>query len=339
MPNDNVTGGARPTIYDVANRAGVSKSTVSRVIRGDSHVSDIARQAIEAAIAELGYVPSQAARTLRAAREPTVGILTRNIDAPAYAKLNHQLHMRLRDAGYYLVHEAIAGRHPINETELLDNLLSLKVEYLLVATGSFPSAQLRRYARQVPLIVIGRPEPDPAMHNIAYDQKLHGKMTAEYLYELGHRTIAVQTVDERFSLGSYVRTKEISRRARELGMTVHCSNVSGKVDYDDVINRVIRGYGVTAIACLYDRYLLKMWRRLEAYGISVGNEVSLIGSDGLLDGADILGISTIRLPVELLADRTVQIIDLLREDPQIPPVRELIPGWLLHGNTAQAPPQ
>lgn len=333
--NDS-TSARRPTIYDVAQYAGLSKSTVSRALRGGSNVSPASQDAIRHAIDALGFIPTQAARTLRTSPKATIGLLTRNIDAPSYAKLNYFLQQRLLSHGMHLVQEGVVGRHPANETALLDNLVGLQVQGVLVATGTIPSDKLLKYAQQVPLVVVGRPEPNPNLHNIAYDQHLHGRLIAQRLHELGHHNVVVQVVPQEYSIGSYARVKAMLQRADELGMSIHTYDVSQPVDYNDLINRTLRGTRATAMSCLYDRYLLTAWRQLTIRGIRVPEDMSLVGTDGVVDGVDLLGLSTIRLPVEFLAERAADLIVELSANPDRPLVRELIPGWLLPGRTAVA---
>lgn len=334
-------GAKQPTIVDVARRAGVSKSTVSRVLREDAHVSAKAHNAVNQAMEELNYIPTAAARTLRSQPGKNIGLLTRNIATPSYSKLSYLLQKRLGERGYHLVHEGVVGSHPAKELELLDSLASLKVRGIMVASGTISSEGLKRYARRLPLLVVGRPEPDPALHNIAYDHDLHGQLVAEHFHKLGHRKLVVQVVARRESMGSYVRSLATVKRAQELGMWVETVQVKKTVDFDDLVYRLVRGEGITGIACLYDRWMLKTWRALQERGLSVPEDVSLCGSDGLLDGVDLLGLTTVRLPVEQVAERSAQLLTDLVENPESvspdgKPVREFIPGWILPGRTVRA---
>lgn len=329
------------TIVDVASRAGVSKSTVSRVLRGDVRVSPKAQKAVSQAIEDLHYIPTAAARALRSQPSNNVGLLTRNISTPAYSQLSYLLQRRMGERGYHLIHEGVVNEAPLQEPELLDSLAALKVRGILVASGVISSEDLKKYAERLPLVVVGRPEPDLSLHNVAYDQELHGRLVAEHFYNMGHRRIVVQVVLPTNSVGSYVRSQSTLKWARELGMTVFTVDVSQRVDFDDFIYRVVRGESVTGISCVYDRWMLKTWRELRARGMSVPDDISLFGSDGLLDGVDLFGLSTVRLPVEQVADRAAQVMtDLIERPEEISPggkpVRELIPGWILPGKTVRA---
>ena len=95
-------GKRRPTIYDVATRAGVSKSLVSLVLQGSPRVGEASRHAVRTAIAELGYRPSRAAADLAAHRTRTVGVLIDDYTNLWFVDLVRGLHAALGPAGYRL---------------------------------------------------------------------------------------------------------------------------------------------------------------------------------------------------------------------------------------------
>ncbi|MDH2456223.1 LacI family DNA-binding transcriptional regulator [Corynebacterium bovis] len=342
------TPNPRPTITDVAAAAGVSTSTVSRVLRGDGRVADATRTRVTEVVRDLGYVPTAAARSMRGGSLRTgggesLGLLIRNIDSPYYARLNLLLQKRLRARGFHVVQETVVGPHPVSEEELLANIASLRVRGILVASGSVPSPVLVEWSSRVPLVVVARPEPSPGLHCIANDEPANGRALAGHLHSLGHRRIVVEVVDPAHSLGSHVRSAALVARARELGVEVTEYDVTAGHDVDDLVDRVVRGTGATAVACLHDRLLLAVWRGLRARGLSVPGDVSLTGSDGLTDGVDLLGLTTVRQPVERIAelagDLVVDLVGGGGPDPADGPVRRTVPGWLLTGTTAGPPPR
>lgn len=326
----------RPTILEVAATAGVSKSTVSRVINGDTAVSLAAKDAVEHAIASLGYTPSFAARQLRRSSVRSVGLFSSAIDTPIFAALNMYLQEVLRPGGFHVVQETIVGRAPHVHREHLENLIRLGVEGLITAVGALSSELIAEYHRRLPLIVMGRPEANVAVHNIAFDEDGHGRLSIDHLYRLGHRRIIVQTKRPEESMGSFVRSTAAIRYAREHGMRVIAAPPQRIFTDPSWLAAQVRS-GVTAALCAFDRWALDTWRAALAAGLRVPDDLSLVGADGMLDGIDLLGLTTIRKPVEVVARRTAEVMTgLLTQGAPAAPVRESHRGILLIGNTTAA---
>lgn len=324
------------TIYDVAARAGVSKSTVSRVLQNDDRVSDRAREAVETAIQELSYVPAASARGLRSGENTSVGLLIRNIYTPIYAQLNYHLQNQFLRLGRHIIQESVVGPYrEFNEERLLQNLVSLRVKGIIVASGTIPSEAVANYAKRLPIMVVGRPEPNETLHNVAYAQESHGQMMAEHLYSMGHREIVIETVEMEYSMGSWARNDALIRHAEKLGMTTHPVDVTHDPDYSDILNRVIRGSDSTAVVALHDKRALQLWRLLRAEGIRVPEDLSIMGSDGVLPGGDLLGLVSLRQPVEKIAEVAASNMNDLIDGraPATPPIRESVRGWITKGTT------
>ncbi|MEA5456758.1 LacI family DNA-binding transcriptional regulator [Sinomonas sp. JGH33] len=179
----------RPTIYDVASRAGVSKSLVSLVLRDEPHVSDARRQAVLEAIEELGYRPSRAASALASQQTRSVGVLIDDFRNPWFVELLAGLRSVLDPAGYTvsvadLQLEAASGRNPV------DGFLAQHVDTLVLAAE--PRAELLRNI-PVPVVVAGVRELGPAVlpraDVVAGDDERGGELATRHLLDLGHRRI------------------------------------------------------------------------------------------------------------------------------------------------------
>ena len=111
-----------PTIGDVARRAGVSTATVSRVVNQPDSVREGPRAKVEAAIAQLGYVPNAGARTLKSRRTGTIGAIFPTVDNAIFAKAIDALQHRLAEAGHQLL-IATHDYSPATEESQAVNLL------------------------------------------------------------------------------------------------------------------------------------------------------------------------------------------------------------------------
>ena len=123
---------ARPTIYDVAQRAGVSKSLVSLVLRDAPHVSAKRRQAVLAAISDLGYRPSSAASSLAGNRTRSIGVAIDDFENLWFVDLLRGMRRVLDESGHNV---SVADRH-LNahlERDPVDAFLSMQVEGIVLA--------------------------------------------------------------------------------------------------------------------------------------------------------------------------------------------------------------
>ena len=136
-------GGRRPTIYDVADRAGVSKSLVSLVLQKSPRVSEEKRQAVLKAVAELGYRPDPVARSLAERRTRTIGVVIDDLSNPWYVELLDGLRPVLHEHG---LRPLLAdGR---TEPDAVQALVDLRVDGLvLVGTVSVSAHGLGAFPR------------------------------------------------------------------------------------------------------------------------------------------------------------------------------------------------
>ncbi|MEG3631182.1 LacI family DNA-binding transcriptional regulator [Streptomyces poriticola] len=179
-----------PTIRDVAERAGVSKSLVSLVLRGSAQVRPEKRQAVLRAVRELGYRPNAAARSLSEQRTRTVGVLLNDLRNPWFVDLLDGLNSLLHAAGLYML-LADARLNRRTGQDPAGPLGDLGVDGLVVV-GTLPDpAALGPVAARMPVVVAGAREPvPPGVDVVAGDDAEGARLVTEHLIGLGHRRIA-----------------------------------------------------------------------------------------------------------------------------------------------------
>ena len=176
----------RPTIYDVARQAGVSKSLVSLVLQGSSRVSAGRRAAVLAAIDDLGYRPSRAATMLASHRTKSVEVVIDDYRNLSFVGLVTGIQSALSADGYHLtVTDRRLNAHLAEQGA--GSLLSTNLDGLIIAGE--PDVELLR-GWEGPTVVAGcrTALPDGA-DLVANDDELGGRMAADHLLGLGHRTI------------------------------------------------------------------------------------------------------------------------------------------------------
>ena len=176
------------TIDDIAKRAHVSKSTVSRVLNSSAVVHDHKRAAVEKAIRELGFKPNIFAQGLASGRSMTLGILTQNMGGHFYDSIAQGAIEGLADSGYTPLFVDGGWEHT-REVASIEALLSRKVDGLLVVGGRIDAITLVKYSNQVPLIVVARDIHGLERQCISVDNKQIGYLSTKYLLEERHSRI------------------------------------------------------------------------------------------------------------------------------------------------------
>ena len=274
------------TIKDIAKRAGVSHSTVSRALSENPSIPKTTADRIKKIAADLGYVPSAVARGLKTSRSNALGVIVSRIDDPFFSKILQGVEDVLQEAGYSLF-IAASNRDPIREKNIVQSMRERRVDGIIVCTTQFGDehrSQLEHYG--VPTIAIGNREVIDYRWLVYHDDFYGSAQVAKYLLELGHQKIAYlgNARAERTNLGrlnnfrSELNTAGLSLRDNYI---FHCPNgqpeggeVGAKycVDQDDP---------PTAIFCFNDMLAIGAIKALREAGLQVPKDCSVVGFDGI----------------------------------------------------------
>src|SRR5919197_5791220 len=184
----------RVTIREVANRAGVSPMTVSRVINESPRVSPDTRRRVEAAISELGYVPNRLARGLIRRKTGTLGLIVPDVANPFFTLVVRGAEEVAWRAGYHVIlcnTQASLER----ERQYLEDMIAFQVEGLLIApVGDRSRPNLQALTRSdVPFVLIDRSVAGYTGDLVQGDSVAGARRLVEHLIGLGHRRIGMIT--------------------------------------------------------------------------------------------------------------------------------------------------
>ncbi|MCQ4081703.1 LacI family transcriptional regulator [Streptomyces sp. RB6PN25] len=329
--------GRPPTIRDVADRAGVSKSLVSLVLRGSDQVRDGKRQAVLTAIEELGYRPNAAARSLSERRTRTVGVLLNDMRNPWFVELLDGLNSLLHDRG---LHMLLADGHlnrRIGE-DLTRTFTELRVDGI-VAVGTLPDpSALRTAADRVPTVVAGTREPQlPRVDVVAGDDEHGARLATEHLIGLGHRRIA--------HIAGQGAVGELRRRSFESTMREHSAAGPAVVEQGDLTEE--GGYRATvrllssperptAIFAFNDIACVGALSAAEELGLQVPRDLSLVGYDNTyLSRLRHLWLTTVDNASHDVGRRAAQcLLDRIADPARPAEVVLTTPGLEVRGTTA-----
>ncbi|MFJ9114911.1 LacI family DNA-binding transcriptional regulator [Streptomyces sp. NPDC102394] len=269
-----------PTIRDVAEQAGVSKSLVSLVLRGSEQVRPEKREAVLRAVRELGYRPNAAARSLSEQRTRTVGVLLDDLRNPWFVELLDGLNSLLHAAGLHML-LADARLNRRTGQDLTGPFLDLGVDGLVVV-GTLPDlAALGAVAERIPVVVAGAREAAPAgVDVVAGDDELGARLVTEHLIGLGHRRIA--------HIAGYGAVGELRRRSFEAAMREHGladravvepSDMTEEGGYRTTVRLLSRPERPTAVFAVNDIASVGALSAAEELGLRVPHDVSVVGYD------------------------------------------------------------
>jgi DNA-binding LacI/PurR family transcriptional regulator len=317
---------SRPTIFDVAERAGVSKSLVSLVLRNGPNVTAAKRAAVMKAVDELGYKPNRAARSLVSQRTFTVGAVVSDLHNTWYIDLLESVRAELTANGLNLF---LAEDQQIEtDASVLDAFVDAGVDGLL-CLGTLPATdQLLKTAHSVPTVVASGREPDLPNVDVVTGDDYDGAVKAvDHLVETGHRRIA--------HLGGTGRAAELriqgyrdAMQRNGLASEVRVEVSDRSEDGDRVASSVLLASNPrpTAIFANNDYAAVIAMSQARELGLSIPADLSVVGYDNsYLARLGYIGLSTVdnnyaemgRLAVQRLiqridtptAARTVTLLD------------------------------
>src|SRR5919106_5074401 len=186
----------KPTIRDVAARAGVSHQTVSRVLNDHESVAEATRERVLAAIEELSYVPNPSARGLSSNRTHTLGMVSSDISDYFFAQAVAGAEVEARRHGFFLIIGSVEEEAEEDERAYLRLMLERRVEGLIVAWPTLrvdSDNQLRSIPSRVPLVVVASEVELPGATVVDVDNRRGGFDATSLLISEGHRSIATIT--------------------------------------------------------------------------------------------------------------------------------------------------
>jgi LacI family transcriptional regulator len=268
---------ADPTIYDVAEAAGVATSTVSRAFSTPSRVSARTRERVLAVAAELGYRPNPHARALLSGRSHTVAMVVSDITNPHYFELIRGAEMRARASEYTLV-LVNAEESPRIEYDQIQRLVS-SVDGFLLAASRLPDENLEQIAAQRPIVLMNRELA--GLPSVVLDHVAGCRQIVDHLASLGHRDL-VYLAGPRNSWMAATRWSALQTAAEELGLGAQSMGpFTPRVSQGGAAADAALNAGATAIVAHNDLLALGVIQRLTQRSIRVPDDVSVVGFDNI----------------------------------------------------------
>lgn len=269
---------AKPTMDDVAQRAGLSRALVSLVMRDSDKVSDRSRAAVLDAAAELGYRPNLNARHLASKQTRTLGLIINDLHNPYFAGVVDGVKAAADASGYRLLLNSafISDR---DEVAALETFVDFDVDGVILTGARIATAAIEKVARSIPVVVASRPMTSKLVDTVNNDDAAGARLVVEHLVALGHRHIV--HLDGGRGAGASQRRTGYKRAMEAAGLEPHLvrAGFTEAAGVTAAEAALADARPVTAIFAGNDMSALGALDALDDAGCRVPDDISLVGYD------------------------------------------------------------
>ena len=339
-----------PTVYDVAERAGVSIATVSFTFRRPKRVKESTRQLVHAAAQELGYIPSGLARGLAGGRTGAVGLISldhRPVAAPEFATIqtpsspDPNADFRLFPVFVDEVQRGVeqecwrreyavmvAGANPSNAEAVLTDIAG-RVDGLAIFSGMAGDVDIRRVAERLPVVLMCEPGDD-ALSRVSVDNAGGMRELTEHLVD-AHGLRDLRFVGPTYDSDRRERYDAFRAALRAAKLPVPRRPLAPAGNHRELIADLLdRSALPEAFVCVNDEVALALMDVLEEAEIDVPGQVAVTGFDGIVAGRLISPqLTTVRQPMEAMGATVVRLLIDRIEQPDAPTTSECLPVQLV----------
>jgi LacI family transcriptional regulator len=304
------------TLEDVARKVGVSGKTVSRVVRGEANVSLNLRAAVESAIAELGYRPNLAARSLASARSNLIGALSPKVESGYFHLVHAHLGRACSKSGHHLIVEQVDIDSPGVQAQVEKLLAEVRFAGVVLLPGVAQSAMINDLLDKadIPCLAFGTTQLARPRLTVVMDEAAGERALADHLWQQGHRRygIAMAPENEQYPRGKFFHERllqlgadladitridiDIWQPAMETGRQFALAIIASKAE-------------PTALFAFNDDVAAGAINVLLTMGINVPADISVVGFDDS-DTAKAIWppLTTIRQPIAMMAQEAITMI-------------------------------
>ncbi len=297
-----------PTILDVASHAGVSKSTVSNVVRGTPGVSEATRRRVRSAITELGYQPNVLARHLVQQRTSILGVLVGDLGNPFFAEMAKSVERHAAARGFTAMFSNTEGE---SDSELagVEILLQHRVAGMLFLAFSGDIRTMEQIRRQhIPVVFLSCSADWGDV--VSADDVRGARIATDHLIQLGHRRIAYVSIPELEDRSDLARWQGYGERLRHHGIgplvRISWSPNAEHATVDGVERNLVDVFTgperTTAVFASNDVAAIALQEFADRVGLRVPEQLSIVGFDDVpMAGLARIGLTTVAQPRDELA--------------------------------------
>lgn len=310
------------TINDVCKLAGVSKATVSRVLNETGQVKAQTREAVLAAMQQLGYQPNSLAQALATNTTNSIGLVLPHFESSYFGSILFEAEQGAQKAGKLLVMNSKNSEQ--GEKEAVATLAAQRCDAILLYSRHLNEVQLLELQQQhpSPLVILNRRLHHPQLHSFGLDQTQIAQLAMQHLLNLGHRQIACITsplVSETGKIRYQVYQQALHEQGIELSSSLVIEGDNTLLGGYQAMQQLLQqGISMTAVFACNDDMALGAMRAMHEHGIHVPKQVSIIGIDNEPAAAfAIPSLSSVSLPIGELTQQAISLaVEIANKKPQ-----------------------
>jgi DNA-binding LacI/PurR family transcriptional regulator len=329
------------TIKDVAHKAGVSTSAVSRTFTDGASVSNTMRKKVEKAAAELGYSPNFLARSLTTRRTKLIGLVSNNFHNPIFLQVFDLFTRELQDRGLRpLLVNLSDETDPENSLKMLQQY---SVDGAIVASSTLAPGFSKAFRDQnLPVVhTFGRYSSTPEVHVVGIDNVESGKMATNELIQRGYKKLAY--------LGGPQTATSTQDRLKGFEKALACHpNIershSYATDYSfeagrTEMLRLLEADPAEAYFCADDVLSIGALSAIREKGLRVPEDIGIIGlNDMEMSSWQNINLTTIHQPIRQIISSTIELMVAILDEPNRPPEARLFPCQVVERGTLRPHP-
>ena len=330
------------TIKDVAKLAGVSVTTVSRVINHSPKASDSSREAVQNAMQYLQYHPNANARALAQQATETLGLIVADVSDPFFGAMVKAVEQVAYATGNFLL--IGNGYHNVEkERQAIEQLIRHRCAALVVHAKMLPQDELTSLMQQIPgMVLINRTLPGFEQRCIALDDRYGSWLATRHLIQAGHQRIAILCSNHGISdasdrLQGYIDALNEHNIPVDDKLIAYAEpdEIGGEKAMADLLGL---GKGFTAVTCYNDPMAAGALSVLSDNSIDVPGEISLIGFDDVLISRYLRPrLTTVRYPVVAMASQAAQLALALANGQPLPETTHMFSPTLVRRHSVSSP--
>lgn len=327
----------RATLKDVAEKAGVTKATVSYILNDKKSFPDETRQRVMNAIEELGYIPNLSARTLTQRSSKLIGIVVPQTEGSRlmfqndfYSEILGSIEFHARQSGYHII---------ISATDANESYLRLARERNLdgiIVIGMYPDEFYQQMKKsQIPIVLVDSYCNDHYYHNIRIDDAYGSYLATRHVLAKGHKEVA-------FFCGQLKENGVMKKRLTGYKDALNEFNVKfdqqyvfeGKIDYSSGIDAAERLLSsrlpATAVVAAADILAIGAMKGFYERGVRVPDDISVMGFDDLEISQYLTpGLTTVRQEISEKGEKAVELLIKNINEPNLTKQEQILPVKLV----------